>query len=285
MTSGANHINIRLGLIILMLTLVGCGGSVSTPIEIHVADHESESGLDSTMVLLLRSHASSNWQPFDTLWTDENGVLETKLKAEEGWTYKVQAHRHHYEPITDPSGGSYLNEAVISVGDSNWVTLELLAIAAPDPDRFTRIQKEVTIKDMIAAMRSDTWQFNYLPRLSWEDVPALMATAPDTSFLHSYPHHPRTTYLPDSTRVGLTALWLIEAIRKQHGDPERGSGLLPPSRVPILGTRHGNPKGFNSVEQQTKAVEAYQTWWETYQENHDQAARTNPLVGKGLSWM
>ncbi|MEZ4826954.1 MAG: hypothetical protein R3C61_11845 [Bacteroidia bacterium] len=91
-------------------------------------------------------------------------------------------------------------------------------------------------------------------------------------------------------RTGLVALWLVEAIRKgttsASAEEEPTGDLMPPSRAPVLGTSKGNPKGYNSTSQIRAALEAYQTWWENGKTmEKGEAAKVNPLAGKGLSWM
>lgn len=270
---------------ILGLALISCRSSHSTPMEVQVWDALHDQPLDSAVVLLQRAHSEGKWTTQDSLWSDEAGKLSFELRPDEGYRYRLRAERNHYQSILDESGARYRNEAPISLGDTNRLKLELEPIVAPDPERFSRIYAELNVQQLIAAMRSDTWEWNFLPRLAWTDVPALLEVGGDSAFMHTYPHHPRTTYQPDSVRVGLTALWLIEAIRRQDDPQERPGGMMPPSRAPVLGTRYGNPQGFNSVEQLQQAHQAYQQWWASHQDDLDQAERTNPLRGQGLSWM
>lgn len=264
--------------------LLSCGDAPSTYVELTVIDRASEQALDSSAVILYRSMPGQARVAQDTHWTDPEGRTAFALAPESGYRYQVRAERRHYRDALAPTGGRYENEALIELADSNRLVLALEPIAPPDPERFVKMHADIAVKEVIAAIVSDQWTWAFLPRLTWADIPALLTIGGDTSYLAPYPHHPRSTYQPDSVRAGLTALWLIEAIRRNRDD-ERPGALMPPSRAPVLGTRYGNPSGYNSPEQMARAHRAYQQWYQQYHDDPSQGRRHHPLWGKGLSWM
>ncbi|MEO0469922.1 MAG: DUF4943 family protein [Bacteroidota bacterium] len=272
----------------LILLLTACGGPVETPVYVSVVDQESQQGLDSAQVFLSRS-LEGREEIIDSFRTDMEGQLSFAFEAQPGYTYALRTQRRHYEAAVSQDGAQYNNQASVLPNDTNRVQLSLLEILPPDPEKYVRMHADVSVNEVIAALRDTAWSWTFLPRLQWEDIPALLEIAADTNLIDPYPRHPLSRYRPPNARVGLVALWMIEAIRKMENQSSEVAGaLMPPSRAPILGTRKGNPSGYNSPEQMETARMAYQDWWDSQAEPEADArkiARKNPLVGKGLSWM
>jgi hypothetical protein len=272
--------------ILLIAGLVlACGSGSTTEVALTVIDRVSEQPLDSSAVIVFRYHPGEPWAAQDTHWTNAEGQLQFRLTTEPTYRYALRAERTHYQKALSPTGGHYENEALVEVADSNTFTLALEPITAPDPDRFLKMHADIPVKEVVAAIAGDHWTWAFLPHLTWEDIPSLLTIAGDTSYLAPYPHHPRSTYQPDSVRAGLVALWLIEAIRQTNENEDRPGALMHPSRAPVLGTNRGNPSGYNSLSQMARAHQAYQAWYETYREAPARGRRSYPLRGLGMSWM
>lgn len=269
----------------IICILFSCDSPSGTEVSVRVVDRATEQVLDSAAVIVFQARPGQDESVQDTFWTDEQGEVSFSLTTKQSFQYRLRAERRHYQDALADMGGQFDNETSISVGDSNHIELRLEPIMAPDPERFVKMHVEIPVKEVIGAMVSDQWTWAFLPRLSWEDVSALLAIARDTSYLHQYPHPARSRYRPDSVRVGLMALWMVEAIRRQPLESDRPGGLRLPGRAPVLGTRRGNPSGYNSPAQIETAYQAYRQWFETYQDQPAKGRRRNPLAGKGLSWM
>jgi hypothetical protein len=269
------------------LLCLACGGLPPQVIDILVSDEETELGLDSVQILLYRQFGETAPALIDSQWTSADGTCELLLQPEAGYAYFVRAHRSFYQEAVAAGGGTFLNQADVMDTDSQQIILLLEPIPAPDPERFEKMHESVPIHEVIATLRSDGWEWAFLPHMAWEDIPSLLAVGQDSAYVHQYPHHPRTTYQPDSVRVGLVALWLIETIRKSEIKHEEFIHLMPPSRAPVLGTRKGNPSGYNSISQMNQAWKGYQNWWEAAQDtaSRSKSIRSNPLKGLGMSWM
>jgi hypothetical protein len=277
-------------LLCALLMVGACGGPNETVVISTVTDLETGTPLDSARVYLLAGREKGPLSRKDSCITDAEGQCTLSFLAEEGWQYRAETERRHYERALDSSGLSYTNQATLAPGDTNRLALTLALIPPPDPERFSRMHAEVPIPQLLASLRTDDWTWTFLPQINWTDVPALLEAGADTSFTHSYPTHPQSSYRPDSTRVGLVALWLIEALRQQQLRSRESANLMPPSRAPFLGTRLGNPRGYNSPEQQSRALEGYRSWYEATKVEGEllpspKALRKNPLTGLGLSWM
>ncbi|MEO1450359.1 MAG: DUF4943 family protein [Bacteroidota bacterium] len=271
---------------LLSVCLLACGEPPKTVVSVQVVDAVQARALDSACVRFWRSVGDQMPQLVDSFWTEE-GQASFSFMAEPGYQYSVEATRRHYLPMLADDGSGYANLLAVEPGDTLRDTLRLEPILPPDPERYERMHAEVSVPEVLTTLKADAWEWAFLPKLSWTDIPALLPLGADTNFVHQYPLHPLSRYRPDSTRVGLVALWLIEAIRRQESRKTESARLMPPSRAPFLGTRRGNPKGYNSPGQVAKAHAAYETWWEKAQADTlvSRAARPNPLRGSGMSWM
>lgn len=276
----------------IVIALFLTGGCLSSPplyLDIQVNDQFSQEGLDSCQVVLSRQFDPEKNDKIiiDTLQTNAEGKIIYQFAPEPGYLYHLEASRNFYWEALSEDGGQFLNQWELSDDDSQQIVLWLDPILPPEPDRFEKMHESVSIQDVLHTLKTNQWEWAFLPRLNWADIPILLTAGTDTSYVQAYPHHPQTRYQPDSVRVGLVALWLIEAIRKQQIREHDFVHLMPPSRAPVLGTRRGNPSGFNSIYQIETAATAYQSWWDQLIESGDtlKSARKNPLRGKGMSWM
>ncbi|MEM7658090.1 MAG: DUF4943 family protein [Bacteroidota bacterium] len=271
----------------LLILLTSCGGPLPHWVNIQVQDQQTEQGLDSAKVKLYQQFGEQAAMLVDSQWTSLEGNCTFEIATQPGYQYYVVAERVYFQEALAEGGGTLLNQADLQEVDSQQVELILAPIPPPDPERFEKMHEVVPIHEVIGILRSDQWEWAFLPKMAWEDIPSLLEIGTDSTYIHVYPHHPLTTYQPDSVRVGLVALWLIEAIRRSEIRSEAFIHLMHPSRAPVLGTRRGNPSGFNSLSQIQQAQQGYQQWWEQTQaaENRAKAARANPLRGLGMSWM
>ncbi|MDW3651222.1 MAG: DUF4943 family protein [Bacteroidia bacterium] len=273
---------------LLFISLSSCGPR-QMHIKVEVQDIFTGENLDSVKVDVLRAAKGGAAQILQSCYTSTEGNCSLLLEVDEQYAYQVQASRAHYKEALSEDGSDYLHQAKLEISDSTEVQLFLENILPPDPERFEKMYPVVPISQVIAAISADEWSWSFLPKISWEDVPILLNQGADSTFIKNYPRNLRSTYRPDSIRAGLVALWLVEALRKQElKSNDDYFNLSPPSRAPVLGTRRGNPSGFNSVEQIQAAQEAYNIWWEEVPADSAarmDAIRKNPLAGKGLSWM
>lgn len=271
------------------MLIQGCLSSPPTQLYVQVNDQLTETGLDSCRVILYRQFdpEKNDRVVIDSLMTDKNGQLSYSFLPEPGYIYLLETNRRFYREALAVDGGQFLNHVELADEDTHRITLWLEPILPPEPNRFEKMHEDVSIQDVMHRLKTNQWEWAFLPRLQWGDIPVLMTSAADTNYVKAYPHHPQTRYQPDSVRIGLVALWLVEAIRRQQLRENDFVHLMPPSRAPVLGTRRGNPSGYNSPRQIQIAAEAYQSWWEQLVETGDTtaSARKNPLRGKGMSWM
>lgn len=270
------------------LLYLACTPPPMAQVDVVVQDKYNTQPLDSVKVYLYSQLLQQAATVVDSQFTTEEGTVHWEFQAQEGYAYYVEAVKRHYQATINEMGSAYENRQDIDPTMINTLYLYLELIPPPDPDRFEKMYADISINEVIASLKDSSWTWAFLPRMEWEDIPRLLEVAVDTGTIAPYPRHPLSTYRPDNARIGLVALWLVEAIRrKESRGGELAGNLMPPSRAPILGTRRGNPRGYNSPRQQETARQAYQDWWEQAKEaeNRKKAARSNPLLGKGLSWM
>lgn len=278
-------------LILLLSTLLACGPREQLVL-VSVQDLSNLRPLDSAKVqLLVRTASNSIVDTLSTKYTDSDGLAQFTYDIRENRRYRVRVTRKFYRPVVNKNGDGYQNEAQLGFGDSSVHVLSLDRIEAPDPAILNKVREEISLEEMLVKLKANQWNYAILPHLDWTDVPALIAVAGDTTIITKYPKNPTSTYKPKNARVGLVALWLVEAIRKMEmtGASEDLQNLIPPSRTPILGTRQGNPSGHNTADQILRAQAAYQAWYEAV-EAAPRSRRINemrniPLRNEGMSWM
>lgn len=277
---------------LLLLTVCCACGPESQVVTIVVQDHLSERPLDSTRVDLLASAPDDQSETIiSTHYTNASGMAVVHYTREEAMRYSIRSDRRFYQPIVNEEGDQYLSISVLGSGDSLYLVHKLAKIEAPDPGFLSEIRKDLSLEEMLSALTGNQWNFALLPHLKWKDIPALLALGGDTTLITHYPAHPTSSYRPRHARVGLVALWLVEAIRKTEmmGTSDELQNLVPPSRAPVLGTSQGNPSGKNSAEQVKRAQSAYQTWYHTVEtaprNRRINEMRNIPLRNEGMSWM
>lgn len=277
--------------LLFSLTLLGCGPREQVVL-ITVQDLATGTTLDSARVdLLVQTASNTIVDTLSTRYTSDAGSVRFTYDIRENRKYRIRATRKYYRPVVNEDGDGYQNEAWLSFGDSSIHLLLLDRIEAPDPAILNKVREKIPLQEMLLSLKANQWNYAILPQLSWQDVPALLAVAGDTTIITKYPKNPTSTYQPKHARVGLVALWLVEAIRKMEmrGSADDLQNLIPPSRAPILGTREGNPSGHNTAEQILRAQAAYQAWYEAVQaaprSRRINEMRNIPLRNEGMSWM
>ena len=278
-----------IGFVLLLFIFTACGPDQQV-VMLSVLNHDTDRGIDSAVVALEAKSAGGSRHTISTFATNDEGKLRFVYSLEEGTTYWVSAQRIFFEPLVNEKGDAYLHEAQLGYGDSSIITLELGQIEAPDPAILTKIREDIPLAEALASLRANGWKYALLPQLTWQDVPALLDAAGDTTLVSNYPTHPTSTYKPKQARVGLVALWMIEAIRKMEmKGTDEAQHIVPPSRAPILGTKEGNPTGHNTADQILRAQQAYRAWYEAVQaaapSRRMNEMRNIPLRGEGMSWM
>jgi hypothetical protein len=116
------------------------------------------------------------------------------------------------------------------------------------------------------------------PKLTWEDVPALLELAPSTAPLKNFVVNPLSSRAQLECSEGVMALWLIEGIRKGGRYPSLNPLLRPAWAVPGDAVRE-------SEGNRPRASAAYHAWWGKVRSwPRARAAALDPLRGTGLSW-
>lgn len=277
------------GMYFLLLSYIffACGSVPTTDIQVAVINEDTQEAIDSVEVRIMRFYEGGEREYVASLFTDAEGRVNHSFEHEKGYTYEIVAEKSFYEPIIKKNSGSYSHIAQLENGKPNELNLTLIPIMAAAPQVISGDVAKSTADEMILQLRSGNWGTSSLPRLEWGDIEKLLEIGNDSLVIYDFPIKPGSKLKPDSARMGQIALWTIEAIRR---DLLRGENrpvfLMPPSNVPVLGTRRGNPRLFNSKDALGRAHAAYEKWWNEAQTMDTvKAARRNPLRGTGLGWM
>lgn len=270
-----------------LFLLSACGSPTQTQLSVQVVHEDTQEALDSVEIRIMRFYEGGERMFFQSLYTDDAGKVSTSFEAEKGYTYELVAEKPFYEPILREKGGVFSHKAQMKNGEPNEFTLTLVPIMAAEPQVIAGEIASVSAATVLETLKQGNWDQGNLPRMQWGDIETFLAVGGDSLVIYAFPTKSGSKLQPDSARLGQVALWMVEAIRR---DMLRGQNrslfLMPPSNVPVLGTRRGNPRLFNSKEALGKAHQAYLNWWENAQTMDTlRAARKNPLRGTGLSWM
>lgn len=271
---------------VLLLLIAALSFSCNRPdtrVFIQVKDPNTQLGLDSARVVVYKMWQGTNRQQIAAATTGKEGTCLIAFRSEPDFTYFAEATRPYYQALADSSGTDYQNRRPLTPGTKDTVTLLLSLVTAPDLTALEKLYPRMTGADAVIKLRSGDWTLSALPRLTWEDVPALLAAAEDTGVVTKFPYKPTVKPL-FNTRTGLAALWLVEAIRRNTASSRPLDLLQAPSNTPHLRV-NGKSDTLNSGTATLAAAKKYQTWWEAVQSLPPrQAAQKNPLAGSGLEW-
>ncbi|MCI4666873.1 MAG: DUF4943 domain-containing protein [Bacteroidia bacterium] len=276
---------------ISLATISSCSQKTGVEISFEVKDIENSASLPNATIELYRFYEGGQPVFVDSFQTNEAGIYPAfKTSVEKGYKFKVVASKPYYEPVLSGNGAYLKNEKIIDPANIPRDTLTLFLKSAVSPNSGSQRKKmaKSNVNELIGSLKAGNWEGNFIPRLTWGDIPGLLEHGEDSAIIKHFPIKTGSKLQPDSARVGQVALWMIEAIRR---DVSRKVGdkpifLMPPSNVPVLGTRRGNPRLFNSKGALKKAHEAYIKWWENGPISDTlKKAKRNPLRGTGLGWM
>ncbi|MEO0898188.1 MAG: DUF4943 family protein [Bacteroidota bacterium] len=275
-------------LALLVIGLMACQQAAEVKVKVEVRNQADEKAIPSAVLSLSRYVKAGPTLLVDTFLTDEKGQFLLSFVAEKGYQYKLEARKSFYEAALTNNGASYGHEANILPDETDSLVLYLQALLTASSNVKNPKQAVQSVQEVIGTLKANKWEGNSLPRLSWGDIPALLAVGPDSVVITNFPVSTTSRFSMDSARVGQVTLWMIEAIRRDY--VRRGEDkpyfLMPPSNAPVLGTRRGNPRLFNSKAALQKAFDGYQKWWDSRNESDTlRSARKNPLGGTGLGWM
>lgn len=264
-----------------------CGSQASQTLHVKTVSLVTGHSLDSTRLFVYRSHSSSAKVLIDSVIPEDTNWVALDLKREQGYTYELHAQRKHYRGSVSKDGSRMLHTQILQPDEQDTVVLGLTPILPPTIRVVEEAQQNLSANQVIATLKSNSWEGQYLPRLQWEDIPTLLDACEDTTLVTQFPTKTDNPYTVKSARIGLVILWMVEAIRADNRQQnDRPGFLIPVSNVPVLGTRRGNPAMYNRPQTVAIAAEAYRRWWHT---NLDQpvykTAWKNPLKGTGYGWM
>jgi hypothetical protein len=113
----------------------------------------------------------------------------------------------------------------------------------------------------IELLRANKYDSLYLPRLSVDDIPALLKYRNESLVITKFPRNPISSYYNSGCRLGVYVLWSIESIRSTAvKSPLLILGF--PSQNPMLVRR--NVQGLEIADEadaQEIAAKAYYDWW------------------------
>lgn len=144
--------------------------------------------------------------------------------------------------------------------------------------RFSSFSENEKVEKLFEEMRKGEYADRGFPKLTFEDIPALLERCESGEILRRFPRNPLSSQFEKSCREGIIAIWLIEGIRK---------GGRYPSSAALCLTKGEREDDWTlaSENNHEKLVVAYRKWWEiAAMLSEEEAMKLDPLVETGLAW-
>jgi lipopolysaccharide export system protein LptC len=128
--------------------------------------------------------------------------------------------------------------------------------------------KSDSVENYVKLLKSNQYQSDNLPLLTYEDIPFLLEYRNETQTITNYPRNPISSFHQPECTLGRYVLWTIESIRAVSIN-SNSLVMRFPSLNPILASRNSNELIF--VPDNTShsiAAKAYYDWW-TNNKNSD----------------
>lgn len=174
----------------------------------------------------------------------------------------------------------------------------------PADEHFRRIielfnsfvyKKPLTEVEQKLGIRTDLRLFyNWRPKFTWEDIPALLELARNDELLDSMPSLTISSYIGRHCRQGMIALWFIEGLRREQlsliREKQLEEKLHPASyRLPLNPICVKDDMDLSECEQSLDihraVLEAYCQWWSLVESlPAGQAAAFYPLDMTDMQW-
>ena len=154
-----------------------------------------------------------------------------------------------------------------------------LRAADPIPKTDDITVKNKAVQDLFEQMRAGKYRAITFPKLSRDDIPALLQMARSKKSLTSFPRNPFSSQAQTECPEGMIALWLIEGWRKWNQHPSLNALCLPTQR-----TLGGNWDDL-SKQNHDRCRDAYEAWWKHAEKlTDDELKKINPLKDVPLAW-
>lgn len=140
------------------------------------------------------------------------------------------------------------------------------------------LENNKKVKSLFESMRNGTYKSRGFPKLTRDDIPALMSLADSTRILKAFPRYSISSQYEETCPEGIVAIWLVEGVRKGSKFPSLNALCLPG------GKNNGDWTELSKANHPQLAA-AYKKWWENVKQTDTPAAfKANPLKGTNLHW-
>lgn len=145
--------------------------------------------------------------------------------------------------------------------------------------------KRTNTDEFLLDLKNDKYvNSKYNPILKSSDIPKLLKLASNDAILANFPTNPISSFAMDKARLGTVALWLIEGIRKNHGEFDITRIGQMPSQNALLIDRSNTPDKSKQMEYTVQAAQLYSKWVHSSSTPESFNWDKNPLEGSNLRW-
>lgn len=144
------------------------------------------------------------------------------------------------------------------------------------------VDKKSSVDDFINQLKDGTYSDFTLPKFTEKDIPELLKYRNETALLAKFPASGVASYAQKDCTLGMYALWVIEATRKEAAGEQLTIGY--PSQLPLFKLRKAQTfTPVQSAESQKTGAKAYNDWWES-SSDFKRIQNTDPLENTDFAW-
>jgi hypothetical protein len=154
-----------------------------------------------------------------------------------------------------------------------------------DLDSYLSSKYNVEVNEFISMLKSGEYKSAYIPVFTAEDIPDLLSYRNDNQIITSFPINVLSSHFQSECKLGVYALWMVEAVRVAGGEVVTKTFSLP-SLNPILCDR-SKPELISAdlALAHPAASQAYYDWWQSNKDKKFRSFRNiDPLSGTNYKW-
>ena len=165
-----------------------------------------------------------------------------------------------------------------------FIFLPIIAILTSSCE-YNSIAKPETVENYIQLLKSNQYQSDNLPLLTYQHIPLLLEYRNETQIITNYPHNPISSlYQPECT-LGMYVLWTVESIRAVSVNSNYLIARFP-SQNPVLALRNSSVLVLvsNNTSHSIVAKTYYDWWINNKNKNFNNFKNIDPLEKTDYKW-
>jgi len=272
---------------LLFLSNISCN-TIREPIrkslEVSIIDKHTDSIVVNAEVILTTIVEAVDIYT-NTKYTDSSGRCSFEFEFDPLAVYRIMARKKgFYNYMSEDSINNIRPGMNVIMNTKENISLFLTSDSSHYKDYWNNKLIRYNPDTLIYLLRSNKF-IGGIPLMIWEDIPALLTIAADTTIINHFPTNPISSYLMKQCRLGIVSLWFIESVRISEAKNLYNPASKYPSLNPVLSNTSGAKGSIDDIDQMNVAYNAYLSWWNGDKElNRRDRAKINPLERIDLEW-